>query len=58
MMHALVLDTLGLILGIVGVVTTWNNEAVIGHEAYPIALVVLALPLAWLGGNLREMETR
>ena len=58
MRHALILGTLGLILGIVGVVTTWNTKPVIGHEWYPIALVVLALPPAWLGGKLREIEIR
>src|SRR5262249_20111155 len=57
-LHALVLGSLGLILGIVGVVTTWNTEAVIGHEWYPIGLVVLALPPAWLGGKCRGAELR
>jgi hypothetical protein len=58
MRHALILGTLGLIVSLVGVVATWNKEPAIGHEWYPLALVVLALPPAWLGGKLREMELR
>jgi len=58
MRHALILGTLGLIASLVGVVATWNTKATIGHEWYPLALVVLALPPAWLGGRLREMELR
>ena len=58
MRHALILGTLGLIVSLVGVVATWNTKATIGHEWYPLALVVLALPPAWLGGRLRETELR
>jgi hypothetical protein len=58
MRHALILGTLGLIASIAGVVATWNKEPVIGHEWYPLALVVLALPPAWAGGRLREMQLR
>jgi hypothetical protein len=54
MMHALILGTIGLILAIVSIVATWNTKVTIGHKWYPIALVVLALPPAWLGGMLRE----
>jgi surface polysaccharide O-acyltransferase-like enzyme len=56
--HALILGCVGLILGITGAVMTWNTESTIGHEWYPIALVVLALPPSWLGGKLCEMHQR
>ena len=56
MLHAMVLGFLGFALSIVGVVMTWNRTAEFGPRWYPIALVVLALPTAWLGGKLRERQ--
>ncbi|HEV2112078.1 MAG TPA: hypothetical protein VGT99_12045 [Gammaproteobacteria bacterium] len=53
MKHALALGALGVVLGLVGLIVTWNTPLSIGHEWYPIALVVLALPQCWLGGWLR-----
>lgn len=55
MAHALLLGVLGLIVNIVGTVTTWNSEITLGHHWYPIALCVLALPTAWAGGRLRVL---
>ena len=49
MLHAMVLGTLGLAANIAGTVTAWNRADVVGHRWYPIALIVLALPTAWLG---------
>ena len=48
------LGALGTVLGIVGVVTTWGQPAAVGHEWYPIALAVLAMPQSWLGGFLHS----
>jgi hypothetical protein len=56
MRHALILGAGGLVMSIAGAVATWNKEPAIGHEWYPLALVVLALPPAWMGGRLREMQ--
>ena len=53
MLHAMVLGVLDFIVSIVGVVVTWNKGAEYGPHWYPIALVILALPAAWLGGRLR-----
>ena len=53
MMHALVLGMLGFIVSIVGAVVTWNMGPAYGPHWYPVALVVLAIPTAWLGGKLR-----
>ncbi len=58
MRHALILGTLGLIVSIAGAVATWNQAPALGHEWYPLSLVVLALPPAWLGGMLREKQLR
>ena len=52
MFHALVLGTLGLIVCIAGAVSTWNRGPEFGPHWYPVALIVLALPTAWLGGWL------
>lgn len=56
MLHAMVLGVLGLIVSAIGAATTWNRG--LGPHWYPVALVVLALPLSWLGGRLRELQLR
>jgi len=53
--HALVAGTLGLIVSAAGAIATWNR-ADLGPRWYPLALVVVALPCAWLGGKLRTMQ--
>jgi len=52
MAHALILGAVGFVMSTVGMLTTWNNSNVVGHRWYPIALIVLALPGAWVGGKL------
>jgi len=54
--HALVGGAIGLALCILGAVLTWNKGPAFGPHWYPIALVVLALPTAWVGGRLRTMQ--
>lgn len=56
MKHALVLGFIGLALSIAGLVATWNAGPELGPRWYPIALVVTALPLTWLGGKLRMAQ--
>jgi hypothetical protein len=56
MKHALVLGFVGLGLSIAGLLATWNAGPELGPRWYPIALVVTALPCAWLGGKLRVMQ--
>jgi hypothetical protein len=55
MKHALILGYVGVVLGLVGVVATWNLG--LGPRWYPILLVVLAVPQCWLGGKIHEMQT-
>ena len=57
MTHALVLGLIGLALSILGAVATWGKGPAYGHEWYPLALVALAIPSAWLGGKLRVMQS-
>jgi len=54
MQHAIALGIVGSVLGLVGVVVTWNKE--LGPHWYPIALAVLALPQCWAGGRLYQMR--
>ena len=50
MKHAMILGVVGTVLGLVGLVATWNSG--LGPRWYPIALAVLAIPQCWLGGKL------
>ena len=58
MAHALVGGVLGLAAGILGAILTWNKGPAFGPHWYPIALIVLAMPQAWVGGQLRVMQLR
>src|SRR6516165_10203054 len=54
MKHALTLGLVGVVLGLVGVITTWNLG--LGSRWYPVALALLAIPQCWLGGKIYEMR--
>ena len=54
--HALLGGGIGLVLAVVGAVVTWNKD--LGPHWYPLALIVTALPCAWVGGKLRLMQLR
>ena len=56
MKHALVLGVVGLIVSIAGAAVTWNKGPEFGPHWYPVALIVTAIPCAWLGGKLRIMQ--
>lgn len=58
MAHALVGGAIGLVLSIVGVVVTWDRGPDFGPKWYPLSLVVLAMPGAWVGGILAVMQLR
>ena len=58
MKHALIGGLIGVILSTVGAAVTWNHEPSLGPHWYPIALIVTALPCAWLGGQLRLIQVR
>ena len=50
MKHALWLGGIGTLLGIAGVVATWNLN--MGPRWYPVAIAVLGLPECWVGAKL------
>ncbi len=52
MRHALALGLVGLALSLVGASVAITSRA-LGPAWYPIALVLTALPCAWLGGALQ-----
>jgi hypothetical protein len=56
MMHALVGGFLGVLASTVGAVATWNKGPEFGAHWYPIALILTAIPCAWLGGKLRLLQ--
>ncbi len=52
MQHALALGIVGVVVSTVATVVTWNRGPEFGPKWYPIALIVVAMPCAWLGGRL------
>jgi len=56
MQHALVGGFVGLAVSILGAALTWNKGPAFGPHWYPLALVVLAMPQAWVGAKLRLMQ--
>jgi len=56
--HALVGGGVGLVASVVGAVATWNHVPSLGAHWYPLALVVTAIPCAWLGGKLGETQVQ
>ena len=55
MRHALILGAIGVIFSTMGALV--NAQQALGPAWYPWALVVLALPCAWLGGKLDERRS-
>lgn len=58
MLHALVAGFVGFVLSIVGAVATWNGGPAFGPHWYPVALIITAIPCAWLGGKIRLIQLR
>jgi hypothetical protein len=50
--HAMILGGIGTVLGTLGLIAMWEQEP----KWYPIALIVFAMPCAWLGGKLSGKE--
>jgi hypothetical protein len=56
MRHAMIAGFIGFVVSIAGAVVTWNKGPAFGPHWYPLALIVTALPCAWVGGWLRERQ--
>jgi surface polysaccharide O-acyltransferase-like enzyme len=58
MQHALALGVVGLAISFAGATATWNAGPAFGPKWYPLAVIAIALPCAWVGGRLRERQLR
>lgn len=58
MWHAMFLGWLGLVVSLIGTIVTWNRGPQFAAHWYPILLVALALPAAWIGGRLYTSRQR
>jgi peptidoglycan/LPS O-acetylase OafA/YrhL len=56
--HALALGIIGFLLSSTGAIATWNKGPEFGPRWYPLALVVVSLPCALLGGFLRTRQLK
>ncbi|NOU20023.1 MAG: hypothetical protein HOO91_20890 [Bacteroidales bacterium] len=54
MKHAIILGIIGFALTIIGLIAMWN----IPPRWYPISLILLTLPAAWLGGKIFLLKTK
>jgi peptidoglycan/LPS O-acetylase OafA/YrhL len=54
--HSMVLGALGVVFSTIGLIATWNKGPEFGPKWYPIALVIVALPCAFIGGTLRQRQ--
>ena len=54
--HALTAGAIGFAISTLGAVVTWNKGPAFGPHWYPVVLIVLAMPSAWLGGKLRRIQ--
>jgi hypothetical protein len=55
MAHALTGGIIGFVLSILGTVVSWSHPEM-GPHWYPVALVITALPSAWIGGRIRHRQ--
>ena len=53
MRHAIVLGIIGTVFATLGAMANWDRSA----NWYPILLILVTLPCAWLGGRLVEIKT-
>ncbi len=58
MQHALVSGVAGLILSTIGAAATWDKGPDFGPKWYPLALIATAMPCAWAGGKLHQIQSR
>ena len=54
MKHAMIFAWIGLVLGILGAVAMWHEPP----HWYPVVLIVLGFPSAWLGGRVRTASQK
>jgi hypothetical protein len=56
--HALVGGVIGFVVSLAGAIATWNGGPQFQAHWYPVALTLLAIPSAWVGGMIRVKQLR
>jgi hypothetical protein len=56
--HALVLGSIGFAVALAGFVATREAGPELGPRWYSLAIILIALPSAWLGGTIQARKTR
>ena len=56
MWHAMVGAGIGMLLGTAGAIATWNKD--LGPHWYPVGLVMVGIPCAWIGAKLRQLQSK
>ena len=54
--HSLVAGALGMLVSTLGAAAAWSTT--VGQHWYEVALVLTAIPTAWIGAKLRLMQLR
>jgi hypothetical protein len=54
--HALALGAAGVVISAIGTAVTWNKGPEFGPHWYPLLLVVISIPCAWVGGRIFERQ--
>lgn len=57
MMHSLIGGAIGTVLATAGAIATWNHVPPLCPNWYPVSLIIGALPTAWVGAQIRSIET-
>ena len=52
MAHAMIGGVIGLMIGVSGAVATWNSSFTQGAHWYSIAVALMSIPTAWIGGRI------
>jgi hypothetical protein len=53
---ALIGGFLGVAVTTLGAILTWNRGPAFGPHWYPVSLIVMAMPTAWVGGKIRVAQ--
>ena len=52
MLHAWILGGIGVLLSLMGVAMVWDKGPEYGPKWYAVAIVLISIPCAWIGGKL------
>ena len=58
MLHAWILGGIGVLLSLAGVAAVWDKGPEYGPKWYAVAIVLISIPCAWIGGKLGADSSR